>query len=625
MLDISSLVYRIGGRVLLDGASLSVSSGQRAGLVGRNGAGKSTLFRLILGELEPDGGEIALRPGVRVGHVAQEMPDSQDSLIDWVLAQDTERGALQAAIERADDPQDMADALERFDAIDGHTAPARAATILAGLGFSPETQAGPVAALSGGWRMRVVLAGALAARPDLLLLDEPTNHLDLEATLWLQTYLRGFPGTVIVISHDRDLLNEVANRIVHLDRGKLVAYGGNYDRFEQVRREKQELAAKFEAKQDDQRKKLKAFIDRFRAKASKARQAQSRIKMLEKMGPPIAVIEERGVTFDFPDPDELAPPLISFDGAAAGYIAGQPVLTGLDLRVDMDDRIALLGANGNGKSTLARVLAGRMGLMAGMQFRTPKLRVGYFAQHQTEELDPTRTPYDHMRDLMPGAIESKVRAQLGRFAFGQERADVKVDDLSGGEKARLLFALMSRDAPHVMILDEPTNHLDIDAREALVAALNAYAGAVILISHDSHLVSLAADRLWLVADGAVRPYDGDLDDYRKLLLEGASTMRRQARESAAARKGERRAAAAARERNAPLRKRAQEAERRLEDLHKRRAALEAQLADPGLYAGPAAAVAEVQKTKAGLDQALESAEADWLEASEALERDAALD
>jgi len=623
MLDISNLVYRIGGRVLLDGASLSVADGQKVGLVGRNGAGKSTLFGLILGEHEPDGGELALRPGARVGHVAQEMPDSQDSLLDWVLAQDTERAALLHTTERAADPQDLADALERLDAIDAHSAPARAAIILAGLGFTAETQARPVASLSGGWRMRVVLAGALAARPDLLLLDEPTNHLDLEATLWLQGFLRDFQGTAIVISHDRDLLNAVAQRIVHLDRGKLIAYGGNYDRFEQVRREKQELAAKFEAKRDDQRKHLQSFVDRFRYKASKARQAQSRIKMLERLGPPVAVIEDRAVRFDFPDPDALAPPLIGIDGGAAGYKKGEPVLTGLDLRLDMDDRIALLGANGNGKSTLARILAGRLDLMAGTQFRTPKLRVGYFAQHQTEELDAGRTPYDHMRELMPNVLESKVRAQLGRFAFGQERADVKVEDLSGGEKARLLFALMSRDAPHLMILDEPTNHLDIDAREALVAALNSYAGAVILISHDSHLVSLTADRLWLVAEGTVRPYDGDLDDYRKLLLDGASTMRKQAREANAARKDERRAAAAERTRNAPLRKRAQEAERLLEDLHKRRAALEARLADPTLYAGPAAAVADLQKSKAGIDQALAAAEADWLAASEALERETA--
>ncbi len=623
MLDISNLVYRIGGRALLDGASLSVSAGQRVGLVGRNGAGKSTLFKLILGELEADGGEIQLKPRTRVGHVAQEMPDSSDTLADWVLAQDEERTALLALIETEADPQHLADALDRLETIDAHTAPARAGAILAGLGFSPEAQTQRVSDLSGGWRMRVALAGALFARPDLLLLDEPSNHLDLEAVLWLQNFLRSFEGTVIVISHDRDLLNAVAQRIVHLERAKLISYGGNYDRFEQVRREKQELAAKFEAKQDDRRQKLQAFINRFRAKASKARQAQSRIKMLEKMGPPIAVIEERSVSFDFPDPDELAPPLIGIDKGVAGYAPGAPVLSGIDLRLDMDDRIALLGANGNGKSTLARIFAGRLKLLAGSQFRSPKLRIGYFAQHQTEELNPKGTPYDHMRELMPTAPEAKVRAQLGRFAFGQERANVAVADLSGGEKARLLFALMSRDAPHLMILDEPTNHLDIDAREALVAALNSYAGAVVLISHDSHLVSLTADRLWLVADGAVRPYDGDLDDYRKFLLDRAGAARRAAREAGTARKDDRRAAANRRSSLAPLRKQAQDAERLIAEINKKKVALEARLADPKLYNGPAGDLAELNRTMAGLSEALAAAEADWLAASEALEQETA--
>jgi len=623
MLEISNLVFRIGGRTLFDGASLSVASGQRVGLVGRNGAGKSTLFELILGELEADGGEIVLRPGTRIGHVAQEMPDSSRSLVEWVLAQDEERAALLAQTEGEGNPQRLADALDRLSAIDAHAAPARAGAILAGLGFPAETQGRPLSDLSGGWRMRVALAGALFARPDLLLLDEPSNHLDLEATLWLQGYLRSFDGTAIVISHDRDLLNAVAGRIVHLDRAKLVAYGGNYDRFEQVRREKQELAAKFEAKQDQQRLRLQAFIDRFRAKATKARQAQSRIKMLERMGPPVAAIEERAVTFAFPDPDELAPPLISIDKGKAGYAPGAPVLAGLDLRLDMDDRIALLGANGNGKSTLARVFAGRLELLGGEQFRSPKLRIGYFAQHQTEELDPNRTPYDHMRELMPAANETKVRSQLGRFAFGQERADVPVADLSGGEKARLLFALMSRDAPHLMILDEPTNHLDIDAREALVAAVNAYSGAVVLISHDSHLVSLVADRLWLVADGTVRPYDGDLDDYRKLVFDRAGVARRPAREAGTARKDGRRAAANRRSQLAPLRRQAQQAERLIADLHQRRAALEARLADPTLYDGPAATIAELHRAMAALNRALSAAEGDWLAASEALEQEMA--
>jgi ATP-binding cassette subfamily F protein 3 len=623
MLDVNALTYRIGGRVLFEDASLHVSAGQRVGLVGRNGAGKSTLFKLILGELQPDSGSVEIGSRVRVGCVAQESPDSPLSLVDWVLAQDRECAELTVLSETATDPQVLADAHERLAAIAAHAAPARAAAILAGLGFAPETQARPVAELSGGWRMRVALAGTLFARPDLLLLDEPTNHLDLEATIWLQGYLESFPGTLIIISHDREILNAVPERIVHIDQGRLVMYGGNYDRFEQVRREKQDLLAKAAAKQADQRARLQAFVDRFRAKATKAAQAQSRLKMIERLGPPIAVVEEQSVSFDFPDPEELPPPLLQIEQGEVGYEPGKPVLRGLDLRLDMDDRIALLGANGNGKSTLAKVFAGRLALTRGSIFRAGKLRVGYFAQHQTEELDPARTPFDHMQDLMPKAAEPVVRAQLGRFAFSQERADVPVASLSGGEKARLLFALMSRDAPHLMILDEPTNHLDIDAREALVAALNAYAGAVILVSHDPHLISLTVDRLWLVAKGRVQSFDGDLDAYRKLLLEQSGAARRAAREASGAsgtRKDERRSAAEQRARLAPLRKRAQDAEKRIEDLTRRKAALETKLADPALYAGPAAEITGVQRDMAALVQAIGDSESDWLVACVTLER-----
>ena len=623
MLDIRNLTFRIGGRVLFDAASLQVASGQRVGLVGRNGAGKSTLFKLILGELHPDGGSVELSSRLRIGSVAQEPPDGPMSLVDWVVDQDRERAALMEQADTSDNHQLVADAHERLVAIDAHSAAARAAAILAGLGFSPERQQQPVAEFSGGWRMRVALAGTLFARPDLLLLDEPTNHLDLEATIWLQNYLQSFPGTLIVISHDREILNAVPERIVHLERGKLVAYGGNYDRFEQVRREKIELLAKSAVKQAEQRKHLQAFVDRFRAKASKAAQAQSRLKMLERLGPPITVIEEQSVSFDFPDPQALPPPLLRIEHGEAGYTQGQPVLTGLDLRLDMDDRIALLGANGNGKSTLAKVFAGRLDLLKGETFRPGKLRVGYFAQHQTDELDLARTPFHHMRDLMPDAKESAVRAQLGRFAFSQERADVKVASLSGGEKARLLFALMSRDAPHLMILDEPTNHLDIDAREALVEALNNYSGAVILVSHDPHLIALTVDRLWLVADGQVKNFEGDLDDYRRLLLAQAGSARRAAREANDARKEERRLAAEQRTRLAPLKKRAQEAERRMETLMKKKTVLDAKLADPALYAGPPAAVSVLQRDAAEIGRELATAEAEWLAANELIEQEIA--
>ncbi|MDA8231607.1 MAG: ABC-F family ATP-binding cassette domain-containing protein [Magnetospirillum sp.] len=622
MLHVNDLVFRFGGRVLFDHATIHVATGQKVGLVGRNGAGKSTLFKLVLGELHADGGGVAVRPRARVGRVAQEMPEGGMALIDCVLAADGERTGLLAEADVATDPHRIAEIHERLAAIDAHTATARAAAILAGLGFDAETQTRPLSAFSGGWRMRVALAAALFARPDLLLLDEPTNHLDLEATLWLQSYLAGYPGTLVVISHDRELLNEVVNRIVHLDGGKLVAYGGNYDDFERTRREKLELAAKAYAKQLEQRRKIQSFIDRFRAKATKAAQAQSRIKMLERMGPAVPVVEERAVSFDFPDPEGLSPPILAIEGGIAGY-GDHAVLRNLNLRIDMDDRIALLGANGNGKSTLAKVLAGRLPLMAGTLAHSPKLEVGYFAQHQTEELIGSRSAYAHMAEVLKDAPEAKVRAHLGRFGFEQERADVPVDSLSGGEKARLLFALMSRSAPHLMILDEPTNHLDIDARQALVAALNAYDGAVVLVSHDPHLIELVADRLWLVADGRAAPFDGDLADYRRLLLERAREARRDNRSGnragAVSRKDERRAAAEARAQTAPLRKKAERAEKVLDDLQRRKTHLTETLADPGLYREPSEKVRRLRKELADIERAVAEAEEEWLSAHEALE------
>ncbi|MCA1909524.1 MAG: ABC-F family ATP-binding cassette domain-containing protein [Magnetospirillum sp.] len=622
MLHVNDLVFRIGGRVLFDQATVHVPAGARVGLVGRNGAGKSTLFKLIMGEYACDAGSIAIRPRARVGRVAQEAPEGETSLLDCVLAADEERSQLLAEAETGHDPHRLAEIHDRLNAIDAHSAPARAAAILAGLGFDSAAQSRPVSSFSGGWRMRVALAAVLFVRPDLLLLDEPTNHLDLEATLWLQSYLASYPGTLLVISHDRELLNEVCNRIVHLERGKLVAYGGNYDVFEKTRREKMDLAAKAQAKQLEQRRKIQSFIDRFRAKATKARQAQSRIKMLERMGPVVSVIEDRSISFDFPDPDPMSPPIVAIDGGTAGY-GDKVVLSGLNLRVDMDDRIALLGANGNGKSTLSKVLSGRLPLLKGDLHRPAKLRIGYFAQHQTDELNPAATPYDHMAELMKDAPEAKVRAQLGRFGFEQDRADVKVENLSGGEKARLLFALMSRDAPHLMILDEPTNHLDIDAREALVAALNAYDGAVVLVSHDPHLVELVADRLWLVADGRVTAFDGDLDDYRKYLLDQAREARRGSaaadKAQSANRKDERRAAAEARAQTAPLRKKVQEAEKKLEKLGKDKTAIETKLADPKLYSGPGEAVAKLQRELAEIDRAIADTESAWLDLHEQLE------
>ncbi|OAN48721.1 ABC-F family ATP-binding cassette domain-containing protein [Magnetospirillum moscoviense] len=621
MLHINDLTFRYGGRALFEQATVHVPAGARVGLVGRNGAGKSTLFKLILDELHADGGDIRIRPRVRVGRVAQEAPEGDTSLLDCVLAADHERATLLAEADNCADAHQLAEIHERLNAIDAHSAPSRAATILSGLGFDADAQARPVSSFSGGWRMRVALAAVLFVRPELMLLDEPTNHLDLEATLWLQTYLASYPGTLVVISHDRELLNEVCSRIVHIDQGRLVSYGGNYDDFERTRREKMELAAKAQVKQLEQRRKIQSFIDRFRAKATKARQAQSRIKMLERMEPVVAVVEDRSMVFDFPDPEPLSPPILAIDSGVAGY-DGKAVLRGLDIRIDMDDRIALLGANGNGKSTLAKILSGRLGLMEGRLQRPPKLKIGYFAQHQTEELRAGQTAFDHMAALMKDAPESKVRAQLGRFGFEQERADVKIENLSGGEKARLLFALMSRDAPHLMILDEPTNHLDIDSRQALVSALNAYDGAVVLVSHDPHLVELVADRLWLVANGRVQAFDGDLADYRRFLADQAREARRGGAEpkpAAASRKDERRAAAEVRAQLAPLRKQVADVEKRLERLAKAKTEVETKLADPALYSGPGEKVAKLQKELGEIARSVEDDEARWLDLHEQLE------
>jgi ATP-binding cassette subfamily F protein 3 len=622
MLHITDLTFRYGGRTIFESATVHIAAGQRVGLVGRNGTGKTTLFKLILGEVHLDGGEINLRPRARLGRLAQEAPEGNISLIDCVLASDAERTELFEEAETCTDGHRIAEIHERLLAIDAHSAPSRAAAILSGLGFDAEAQLKPVSDFSGGWRMRVALAASLFSSPDLLLLDEPTNHLDLEATLWLQSHLAAYPGTLVVISHDRELLNEVANRVIHLEGGKLNAYGGNYDRFEATRRARMELQGKAFVKQQEQRKKIQSFIDRFKAKATKAAQAQSRVKMLERMEMVVPVVEDRTMSFDFPDPEPLSPPIIAIDHGVAGY-GDKVVLRDLDIRIDMDSRIALLGANGNGKSTLAKVLAGRLDLLDG-QFRKPsKLKIGYFAQHQTEELRLDETPFEHMAMLMKGMPEAKVRAQLGRFGFEQDRANVKVSSLSGGEKSRLLFALMSREAPHLMILDEPTNHLDIDAREALVSALNAYDGAVILISHDPHLIELTADNLWLVGNGGVQPFDGDLAAYRRLLLDMARDARRGGKSEAsgdsASRKADRKAAAEARAQLAPLRKACQSAEKALEELHKKQKQLEAQLAAPSLYQGPPAKLTELRRQEADLARQVDAAEATWLKAQEALE------
>ena len=529
MLSITDLTYRIGGRTLLDQASMSLSKGQKIGLIGPNGTGKSTLFKLISGELAADGGEINLINKMTIGMVRQDLPEDETTLIDIVLSFDKERAALLHEAETTEDMERIGYIYSRLEEIGAYEAPSRAETILAGLGFNVEAQNSAISSFSGGWRMRVALAAALFLQPDLLMLDEPTNHLDFEAMVWLEQYLIAYNKTLIIISHDRDILNKTVTHIAHLENKKLVMYSGNYDSFERRRAEKMLNQQALHEKQMAQKEHMMKFVDRFRATASKARQAQSRLKAIEKMDIVDAVMADRVTAFVFPEPEQLSSPMITLDTVDAGYEKHSPVLKKLNLRIDQDDRIALLGANGNGKSTLVKLLSGRLPPLAGKINLPSKLRIGYFAQHQTEEMDVTQTPFQLMKDTMIDKPESKVRAALGRFGFDRHKADTRISELSGGEKARLLLCVMSYDAPHIMLLDEPTNHLDIDAREALMQALNNYNGAVILVSHDPHLVECVADRLWLVADGACKAYDGDVDAYRKLVMQQRRKERTEAK------------------------------------------------------------------------------------------------
>jgi ATP-binding cassette subfamily F protein 3 len=621
VIAIRSLTIRFGGRTLLDNAELMLDAGRKIGLVGRNGAGKSTLLKAITGELLPDGGEIRLAQRARLGVVAQEAPGGETSLLDSVLEADTERHALLKALEDPANANRMAEFHERLIDIRADSAPARAAIILSGLGFDAAAQARPLNSFSGGWRMRVALARALFPEPDLLLLDEPTNHLDLEATMWLEGWLAKFPGAAIVVSHDRGLLDRAVDGIAHLDQAKITFYPGNYESFVRIRTERAAQLESQRTKIAAQRAHMQAFVDRFRAQATKARQAQSRLKALAKLPVIDAVIEDAATTFNFPEPEELAPPVLALEHVEVGY-GGPPILRGLDLRIDQDDRIALLGANGNGKSTLAKLLAGRLGPSRGTVKRAPRLRVGFFAQHQSEDLDHSGTPLTHMQAALPRATIQQCRSQLARFGLTAERAETRISSCSGGEKARLLLSLCTRDAPQLLILDEPTNHLDIDAREALVRALADYKGAVLLISHDPHLVELVADRLWLVADGKVSSFEGDIEEYRTLLAERSRGGGGTAAAEGAGPRGasERQGRAVNRAQLAPLRARLKEIEKQIERLNLETSLIERKLADPATYAARKAQdIAWATTRRVVIGRQVSALEEEWLQISEQLD------
>jgi ATP-binding cassette subfamily F protein 3 len=612
MIKLHDISYSVEGRPLLENASATIPAGHKVGLVGRNGTGKTTLFRLIRGELSLETGSIELPRQARIGGVAQEVPGNDISLLDTVLAADAERADLLAEAERADDPNRIAEIQTRLADIDAWSAEGRASSILKGLGFSPEKQQMPCSAFSGGWRMRVALAAVLFAQPDLLLLDEPTNYLDLEGAIWLESYLAKYPHTVIIVSHDRGLLNRAVGSILHLEDRKLTFYQGAYDTFAKTRAARLASAEAEAKRQDARRAHLQSYVDRFRYKADKAKQAQSRLKMIAKLEPITRPQEAALRRFSFPEPEDLSPPIVRVENGTVGY-EDTAILSRLDLRIDQDDRIALLGQNGEGKSTLSKLISGRLNPMAGRVLASNKLRIGYFAQHQVDELFVDETPLDHIRRLRPEKTPAQLRAILGGFGIGAEQADTEVGRLSGGQKARLSLLLATIDAPHLLILDEPTNHLDIESREALVEALTAYSGAVVLVSHDMHLLSLVADRLWLVKGGRVTPYDDDLDTYRSQLLSGDKPTTKATGDKPKVKK-------ASRDEILALRAEVRKCEGRLEKLMEMHEKLSAKLADPELYSDKNIADLEVWNKKfAEVEEAMSRAETLWVTAQEKLD------
>lgn len=620
MLNFSNITVRLGGTVILDGATAALPPGARVGMIGRNGAGKSTLMKIIASLLEPDDGSVDMPKGARLGYIAQEAPAGQESPLDTVLAADTERASLLEEAEIAADPHRIGEIHERLNMIEAHSAPARAAKILIGLGFDEEAQKQPMDSFSGGWRMRVALAALLFSQPEVLLLDEPSNHLDLEATLWLENFLTSYQATILVISHERDLLNNVVDHILHLQHGKTTLYPGGYDAFEKQRAERQAQLASSREKQIAQREKLESFVSRWGAKAHSAKQAQSRVKALARMEPIAAAIDDPSLSFHFPSPAELKPPLITLDDASVGYDENI-ILSGLNLRLDPDDRTALLGRNGNGKTTLARLLASQLEPKKGEMSKSGKLTVGYFTQYQVEELDTADTPLEHMTRLMKDAKPGAVRGQLGRFGFSGDKATIKVGKLSGGERARLALAMITRDAPHLLILDEPTNHLDVDAREALVHALNEYSGAVILVSHDRHMLELTADRLVMVDGGEAKEFSGTLNDYTDFVLGRNQEPKARGSSGGGNRKEERRAAAERRKQQSELRKALSKAEKDMEILNGKLSSIDRAMFDPATAVPEFAdlTMTELMKARADLKEQLDQAETRWMEATDALD------
>lgn len=620
MLNFSNITVRLGGSTILEGATAALPPGARVGLIGRNGAGKSTLMKVVAGMQEADDGSVDLPKDARLGYIAQEAPAGQASPLETVLAADIERADLLAEAETADDPHRVAEVHERLNMIDAHSAPARAAKILIGLGFDEEAQQQPMDSFSGGWRMRVALGALLFSQPDMLLLDEPSNHLDLEATLWLENFLRSYPATILVVSHERDLLNNVVDHILHLQHGKTTLYPGGYNAFEKQRAERQAQQESARQKQIAQRDKLQSYVDRWGAKAHSAKQAQSRVKALARMEPIAAAIDDPSLSFHFPSPAELKPPLITLDDAAVGY-GENIVLSKLNLRLDPDDRTALLGRNGNGKTTLARLLASQLLPKEGEINKSGKLTVGYFTQYQVEELDTDETPLEHMTRLMPDAKPGAVRAQLGRFGFSGDKATIKVGKLSGGERARLALALITRDAPHLLILDEPTNHLDVDAREALVHALNEYSGAVIMVSHDRHMLELTADRLIMVDSGLAKEFSGTLNDYTDFVLGKNQDEKSAGKSGGGNRKEERRQAAERRKQLTTVRQTIKAAEKDMEMYSITISEIDKAMFDPSAAEEQLAGytMTELMKLRAEMQEKLEIAEARWMEASDILE------